>query len=1625
MTVLTEAEELDLLGRFPDVAMPAVLLPVRVETRFSTDPANPELRVRIYPDELHVDTHEPELTDEEAAWGRHFWGQTWRAGTGTDEASVSRRHQVWEQLAQRLGAERATWVVQALAPTNPGDRPAAPVPQDEALPAAIAHPPFGSRAESWTRAPIARLLPERWIVLGYRGGTRVMLRAGKPVRPDLHAGPDPAAPAPGAVPDDQLVVDDGMRWLVDFAEAEECGMAVRVPLTVDDSALGFDTLVVFGLRTAADPGEEAKAVEALVAAHRYTEGIGVAAVGLATNNSDAGPSAHSARVLDPASTYPLQTAASPDGAAGHALATALGVDPTVLAPLDGSAQQPEADARAMQTLLWPATGGYFLDQLFAVLPEAPDARQHTLDHVRPDGPLPPLRIGRQPYGVLPATSLDRWPVLPPDSGPLGIPRPNVVIPLLKGLRDQWRGVTARVPRIDRRPGGTAPTEAAILAVLRAGPSAAAYDVRLAFDHEMFGVTGLHSFPQVPPPAAQRRSTMAGLLRGLGILGEPRLARTVMATTSSDLRASGVLAPDDAPQGDAELLAWLRDTPPADIRAETGLAAPPGHLLYLLARHAVLMTYATVAAEIQRAEDAPAVGDPAIVDVTDAPTPTLGRSLDQPLPGISRPLHELTAADHPAAAALDDMRAALDHLGTIAPARLAELLTGTLDVFAYRLDAWITSLATRRLTELRGDAPRGAIVGGYGWLEDVRPRPPFPTASDVPDEPGPLAVDPVSAGFVHAPSMPHAATAAVLRSGYVASAPTTGEQPARSPFAVDLSSSRVRLAEWLLDGIRQGQELGALLGQRFERGLHDHALDRYIAPFRRVAPFGELAAAQAAAADAAARVAELSGQPHPDAAAKAAALAAARQQHANLVQERNSLPGRLDNARSRVAAQRERHAALIANLQRIQNRLRRFPNDELANEQLVDVTMELDLVNEQLPGARNEVTGLEQRQSVIDGLVEAAIAALDSAQRDFDAVKDLPHPELAAAIEQEAAARAELERLLDEHRRRRLYPPTASIESLEAIEAQHVVDGLALARLHERGQVPFGTKGLPAAGTADHPALVAELDGLAAALDAVADALTAESVHQLVQGNPARAGASLDAVAQRTVAPPELEIARTPRTGVAITHRVLALTGATTVRWAADARQVRAAAEPALHAWAGNLLGDPRQLRVDVRYVDTGGAVVARRDLRMHNAGLGPLDLLAMVDETGRPRPELTAFLADRALATKPAGVPAGVDVELALDRQPGWPGGVRGLAEVLEVARAINELLAGARPLSPRDLAMAGSAGTAVVDVAELRARADAVLRRVGTIHRALGRALAGGTPAALRSAVVQTLFIGVPDAVPALSVGDTELDELRTRATGIAADVARRLDAARQLAADFDADAASDDDRRDHEVARIRALLGGGFVVLPRVVGVDGDVAASFADGAARFGGDRAAPGTWLHRVAPARRSVERLQTVMLYGAASPGALGVAQLPFTAGERWVALPATAGGAVPSGRTSIVAHGAADLGQPVAGLFVDEWVELVPNATEITGLACNVDEPAAHPPQCVLIAVAPPQSPRWGVDLLESIVLETLDLARIRAVSPEQLASFTELEQVLPALYFGLNLRDDTVSTDFSRAMEG
>jgi len=215
-------------------------------------------------------------------------------------------------------------------------------------------------------------------------------------------------------------------------------------------------------------------------------------------------------------------------------------------------------------------------------------------------------------------------------------------------------------------------------------------------------------------------------------------------------------------------------------------------------------------------------------------------------------------------------------------------------------------------------------------------------------------------------------------------------------------------------------------------------------------------------------------------------------------------------------------------------------------------------------------------------------------------------------------------------------------------------------------------------------------------------------------------------------------------------------------------------------------------------------------------------------------------------------------------------------------------------------------------------------------------------------------------------------------------------------------------------------------------------EVVASLATSSQLQGGDPLAAVTWLQRAAHVRDGAARLETSMLYAEATAGPqplrLRVAQLPRTAGDRWAGLPGTAAQPVPNGRLSLVVQSAAAnppaAGARLTGLVVDEWTEVIPQASQLTGVSFHVDQPAARAPQAILLAVAPSESHVWSLSALEATLLETFDLARTRLVDGEALgaapppgipAPTPRLGQYLPAVYLASAPATDTVTTDLTK----
>jgi hypothetical protein len=108
-----------------------------------------------------------------------------------------------------------------------------------------------------------------------------------------------------------------------------------------------------------------------------------------------------------------------------------------------------------------------------------------------------------------------------------------------------------------------------------------------------------------------------------------------------------------------------------------------------------------------------------------------------------------------------------------------------------------------------------------------------------------------------------------------------------------------------------------------------------------------------------------------------------------------------------------------------------------------------------------------------------------------------------------------------------------------------------------------------------------------------------------------------------------------------------------------------------------------------------------------------------------------------------------------------------------------------------------------------------------------------------------------------------------------------------------------------------------------------------------------------------------------------------------------------------------------DATRPVFGLLIDEWVEMLPNEVETTGLAFHFDRPNAEPAQAMLLVVPPVLTGAWHWQDIVDAVNETLDLAKQRAVEPSQIDA-SAFARLLPSLLFATARSEITLVADLA-----
>jgi hypothetical protein len=907
-----------------DPGVPMLLMPVRLETKYATGTSGDELRIRVLPDPISIASAAP-ASAAELDEGTGFWTAYHRA-TGPDQRAA-----VWRQFVGRVGTTRAGYIARLTRPVAGAD----------------GRLTFPAVATELPTPGVMALLPECWLALGWVGETLAFEQLGEPIAGPLAVSPDPAAPVTEAG-ESQLRIDPATSWLFDYNEAVARGMAITVPLTgiAAKAADGVSTLLVVGIDPAQTTAATADQLADLFDDHSRAAGLAFVPQGTPTNNTAtvaAGYRRDEAELADlEQRALGVSRPAGDDNASR--LVRLLGLaDVDTFERLAFGADLEFARSRDMRVALFETVIGTYLRDLLAThaveddrlsAPIASSAidslREWFRSWVTGGAPVPAIRVGDQPYGILPV--MPAKPAAPLSGVAAWI---TGVVDL---LREEWRSAVAAVPVLDHDATdslGATPEEASAVArdlvarVLSNNPHPRRISLRSATDWS--------DQPEPELPAARRAARTASTRPLADVLvGSNEWSYPVAMALTGGFRWEFRDALADVHGGFASTLGHVYDavlqevvpgrpdidTVPAPRLVPTGPATEedirgieqqlevwtqtdvaihePGAVFHhlpniveilhefcqdvieQLERHELrqrplrwldvpgldgvlgrddlqlLLTKFGATERIVRrelvVEDEPVAGISAAGYLDALSAATAGRPGDRtgpgpigtertgpdlpggglpggglpggglPLPGGEVPpllppafvadpplLYQLVDATRTVADNPSELAAALGRLADVAPDDLDWLVRETLGLGGHRLDAWHTGFASQRLAAMRERSPHGLYAGHYGVALDL-----------VRAEGRP------SQGFLHAPSLAHAGSAAVLRSGWLA----RGSGAAGSPAAIDLASARVRDAEWLLSGVRQGQDLGDLLGASFERSLHDARLDVAIRPLRQ-------------------------------------------------------------------------------------------------------------------------------------------------------------------------------------------------------------------------------------------------------------------------------------------------------------------------------------------------------------------------------------------------------------------------------------------------------------------------------------------------------------------------------------------------------------------------------------------------------------------------------------------------------------------------------------------------------------------------------------------------------------------------------------------------------------------------
>ena len=1519
---------------------------------------------------------------------------------------------------------------------------------------------------NWTETPHSKVMPDRFVVITKRNGEYKHIKVGEKLPESLTVGLNPGNFQNSGFEYDEdgnLIVEEGIKWLTDFEEARKKGMALAIELDEEDLEKGFEQVLVIGIK---DTNKEAgKAlVEKLIDNHHYLpEGASFLPVGTVTNNSDGKSSAYKSFEEDAALSFKVErndeaplTPGDPDYPTDAIrLAHGLGISADYLDNLDHHSNTSISDALNMNRALFHGTLGNYmeeaLDRLFT-LDNIDRTRAFMSNYVARRGYLPSIRIGTQPYGILPTTAHSKFQVTADDTN---IPQLNKedfentntieselqtrydirLRKLLRFMNNLWKQFrNEHVPTSENVADKDPQQHFMQMLGLQANSSEIYYryglNVASRQSAEEFGEFDLNFSDEQWSPSSVATYFREAVLEGYfyksdnfndeqkeysntieylllkynrvteqfnkarifvnrfiedqaEIVGDQVDTRELLEEWAAASAVSGTAEERLEAMGELQnYIDWITSENPWDLHAQNTFAEVQGNsltagmpsksLLFLLLRHSMLSAYADTILKILEFEG--------LVDQKTR------KKMGQPAHFYSQ-----FAGDFNYITKWSYLFSPIDRLN-------GPLGNDMNESNAFYIYMNSRSGASRYLNRyISPESPQ--VFNGYSLKHNHQP---------FMDE-----LDTTRKAIEKIKDLP------------------TAEADQLMKEHLDLCS--YRLDAWQLGIVnkrlekqRSTQGSGLYIGafgwvENLEKGG-----DRVIAP--------NLPAGLWKNGDDPVYTDEdnlgFIHTPSLNHAITAAILRAGYHANESKAEVNNQMAVNLSSGRVRKALtllngilQGQDAAAILG-----------YQFERSLHENYLHLGLELDQYiydfRKVFPLQVPVETGVPLEEIVYNNVVNG-IELLEDAQQFIENTGGASDP--GDSIYQ-------------------------TLKSRENAWWNHVGEG-----------------NITSASAAKRDAMLKEIDRMADTFDAFGDLCISESVYQIAQGNHVRASAIMDKLAKGDV-PNEIRITETPRTGTVLTQKLgmfitpvrgidHALSGTNTTPLsgvdldnaitAASARATgwdasfspRALTEPTLNKWAGELIGDPNQLKCLVSYA-FGDAAETLTTVTLADLAVQPLDVLHLfgtgpLDGGAELNARIAMYIKDTvALPVDFDGTVDDLQIRIQYTkRDNSWSDDDHSFYEKAAFIQGIRKFLTDSAVMSADTLLISGQEeveANAVrnQDVVEYLTRITNLQARIQSLKEdwefffdnvvsydnAAEHTFTDQQIDDMRELLLKASTFGIPGALPESMAryGDVVGRELIGSGDGVYKAVASRLkQAAKEMAVAEDT-AQPHDNRIIAITNAAKELLGKSFVMIPhfhlrRSTEVADQLNLAPDKGLMRAAGELPYDG-WMQGVSQVRERVASLGNLEMWADNFDLDLpekSVIQFPFALNEggesidHWLGIPFPDGYTPEEDKMAmVISHAQAlvqDIGGPKMGLLIDEWVEIIPNKDETTGIAFNYDQPDAKPPNNLLLAVTPKETGKWDWDDLVYTLEDTLELAKNRAVEPEHLED-SLLGQILPGI---------------------